>query len=250
MLIVHFPRYFASMGAWMSQTKALYRLQKLDLDIDAHRKRIRDIAAQLEQDTTLRQAQAAVQTLQDELRPNETRVKDLNLEIQTVSTQAKQFSDRLYGGSVSNPKELEDLQHKIDERKRRRATLEDNLLETMITVEELQAALSQANDHLTAVEATWNTEYAALSDESKRLKHELKVLKTEREAAEPEVNAANLELYQTLRAQKRGQAVAVLQGEACSVCRVGQTSNIVQQVRQSKDDIIYCSSCGRILVAL
>ncbi|MBN1565462.1 MAG: hypothetical protein JXA10_16570 [Anaerolineae bacterium] len=234
----------------MSQTKALYRLQKLDLDIDAHRKRIRDIAAQLEQDTTLRQAQAAVQTLQDELRPNETRVKDLNLEIQTVSTQAKQFSDRLYGGSVSNPKELEDLQHKIDERKRRRATLEDNLLETMITVEELQAALSQANDHLTAVEATWNTEYAALSDESKRLKHELKVLKTEREAAEPEVNAANLELYQTLRAQKRGQAVAVLQGEACSVCRVGQTSNIVQQVRQSKDDIIYCSSCGRILVAL
>jgi predicted nucleic acid-binding Zn-ribbon protein len=233
----------------MSQTKALYRLQKLDLDIDAHRKRIRDITEQLEQDTTLRNAQAAVKAILDDLRPREKRIKDLNLEIQTVSTQAKQFSDRLYGGSVSNPKELEDLQNKIEERKRRRTALEDDLLETMITVEELQAALGEANDHLTEVESAWNAEHTALSNEAKRLKSELKSLKVERHEAEADVSAANLELYQTLRAQKRGQAVAVLQGEACSVCRVGQTSNIVQQVRHS-DDIIYCSGCGRILVAI
>lgn len=236
-------------GVWMRQTKALHRLQQLDLDIDAHRKRIREIAAELEQDADLRSAQAAVKELQDELLPNETQVKDLNLEIQTVSTQTKQLTDRLYGGSVSNPKELEDIQDKIDERKRRHAALEENVLETMIIVEELQARLADAAAHLSSVESAWNTKYVALSEESKQLKHELKTLKAERELAEPDVSEANLTLYLTLRTEKRGQAVAVLQDEACSVCRVGQTSNIVKQVRQS-DDIILCSGCGRILVEI
>ena len=233
----------------MSQPKTLRRLQKLDLDIDARRKRIREIAAQLEQDTTLRNAQAAVKAIQDKLRPKETHTKDLNLEIETVATQTAQFSDRLYGGSVSNPKELEDLQDKITERKRHHAALEETLLETMIEVEELQEQLAGATTHLIDVEAAWNTEHTTLSAEAKQLKREIKSLKTERKDVEPDVNAANLELYQTLRAQKHGHAVSLLQNEACSVCRVGQTSNIVQQVRQG-EDIILCSSCGRILVAI
>jgi predicted nucleic acid-binding Zn-ribbon protein len=233
----------------MSQPLALHRLQTLDLDIERHRTRIRDIATQLEQDAELRSAKAAVEAIQTALRPQETRINDLNLEIQTVSRQTKEFSDRLYGGSVSNPKELEDIQNKIAERKRRRTTLEDDLLETMIAVEELQEQLAGAEAHHSSVESAWTTEHAALSDESKQLKRELKALKAERADAESAVNAANLDLYQALRAEKRGQAVAVLQGEACSVCRVGQTSNIVQQIRQG-DDIVRCSSCGRILVAV
>lgn len=233
----------------MSQSTELYRLQKLDLEIDTRRSRVRDITAALEDDNVLRQVQADVTALQEKLRPNETHIIDLNLELQTVATQTTQLTDRLYGGTVSNPKELEDIQGKIAERKRRRGVLEDDLLETMITVEDLQKSLAETTQLLDDVETRWTTEQRALNDEMKRLKQELKALKADREVAVEAVEKKTLELYQTLRVRKQGHAVAALDGLACSVCRVDQTTTLAQRVRQG-NELITCPNCGRILVAV
>jgi predicted nucleic acid-binding Zn-ribbon protein len=233
----------------MGQNKALYRLQKLDLDIDASVRRIRDITAALEHDSVLRQAEAEVTALQEALRPLETRAADLSLELQAVADQAAQLTTRLYDGEVSNPKELQDIQNKITELKRRHASVEDRLLETMISIEDLQASLAEASSRLSEVQAARAAERQALSEELRRLKQDLKTSKAERQELARQVNPETLKLYDTLRASKQGRAVAVLEDSSCSICRVGQTSNIVQQVRQGQE-LILCSSCGRILVAL
>jgi predicted nucleic acid-binding Zn-ribbon protein len=233
----------------MIQNKILYRLQKLDLDIDASARRVRDITAALERDSALRQAEAEVTSLQEALRPQEAHAADLNLELQTVVDQAAQLTTRLYSGQVINPKELEDIQHKVAERKRRHSSLENELLETMISIEELQASLAGASDHLREVQAASAAERQALTEELQRLKQGLKTLKPERQEMARQVNPETLKLYDTLRASKQGRAVAVLDDDSCSVCRVGQTTTIVQQVRQGQE-LILCSSCGRILVAL
>lgn len=233
----------------MNQLQALYRLQRIDSDMDVRRKRIREINAELEEDTVLRDAQNVVEELENQLRPNETRLADLNHEIQTTVEQTKQLNAQLYDGSVSNPKELEDIQNKIAERERYHASLEEQVLETMMVVEELQASLAAANEQLAMIKTTWENEHTALIDENKRLKREYRALKSERETAEEAVEAAHLTQYTTLRKTKRGLAVAVLERDTCSVCRVAQTSNIVQQVRKGQE-FITCSGCGRILVAV
>lgn len=232
----------------MSQTKALSKLQKTDLELDARRQRVREITAILEQDRELRDAQAAVEALQAELQPQEAHRTDLNLEIQTVMSQTKQLSERLYSGKVTNPKELEDIEHKIAERKRRRAHLEDELLETMILVEDLQEQLQAATEHLAQVKADRADQHQDLTQELRRLKVEITRLKEERKEVLREVEPELRELYKTLRTQKRGQAVAMLSGDSCAVCGVQQTTTIAQQVRQG-EDVIMCASCGRILVA-
>jgi len=233
----------------MSQAKALYRLQKLDLDLDTRRARVSQITTTLEQDRVLQQAQAEVDGQRDLLRPKESRAAELNLELQTVASQAAQLADRLYGGEVHNPKELEDIQNKIAARKRRHAALEDHLLETMIAIEELQATLDQAVRHLAEVQSSKAVERQGLIDEMQRLKEEIKALKANRKTAEQQVTPENLELYQTLRTRKQGYAIAPLDGEACSRCRVDQTTTLVQQVRQDQG-LVLCENCGRILVVL
>jgi predicted nucleic acid-binding Zn-ribbon protein len=233
----------------MSQSRTLHRLQKLDLDIDAGVRRVHELTAALEQDRVLRQVQAEVTALQESLRPQQTRAADLNLELQAVADQTIQLSSRLYGGQVSNPKELEDIQNKIAERKRRHASVEDELLATMISIEELQASLAEASHHLHEVQAARAAERQKLTEELQHSKQELKTLKNERQDVTQQVDPETLKLYETLRGGKQGRAVAVLEGDSCSICRVGQTTNIVQQVRQDQD-LILCSSCGRILVAL
>jgi hypothetical protein len=231
----------------MNQGRALYQLQQIDLQLDKRRRRLREITAALEQDVVLRQARADVSTLQDELRPQETRVTDLNLEIQSVASQSTQLTNRLYGGKVNNPKELQDIEDKIAELKRRRGSLDDSLLETMIKIEELQAALDAAQERLGQVENERSAELTTLTGEQKSLKRDIKALKVEREAAVQNVSADNIELYETLRGSKQGQAVSTLDGEMCSYCRVGQTTTLVQRVRQG-NELVLCYSCGRILV--
>jgi predicted nucleic acid-binding Zn-ribbon protein len=233
----------------MSQSRMLYQLQRTDLDIEARMRRVREIKALLQDDEALQRVHARVDGIQAELRPQETRVTDLTLELETVDSQAKQLSQRLYGGGVSNFKELEDIQDKIAERKRRHATLEDRMLETMIAVEELQASLAEANEELGRVEAEWASQTQALGEEHQRLRAEIKTLKAEREALAAQISAGNLDMYQQMRATKQGRAVASLKGDLCSGCGVGQTSNIVQAARQDQE-IVLCASCGRILVAL
>lgn len=231
----------------MNQTRALYQLQQIDLQLDKRRRRLRDVTAALEQDTVLRQAQADVAAVQAALRPQETGVTNLNLEIQTVASQSTELTNRLYGGKVHNPKELQDLEDKIAELKRRRGSLEDALLETMIKIEELQGSLAAAQERLGQIENERSTELTSLTQEQKNLKRDIKALKIEREAAVQNVTADNLELYDTLRSTKQGQAVSTLDGEMCSYCRVGQTTTLVQRVRQG-NELVLCYSCGRILV--
>jgi len=232
----------------MRQSAALYRLQKVDHELDRRRARVQAITDLLAQDDALRQAEAAVASAETSLRPLQTRAADLNLELKSVAAQTAQLTDRLYGGAVSNPKELEDIQEKIAERKRRHAELENRLLDTMIAVEDLQATLADAAADLQQVRAARRAETAALEDELARLKPEIRHYKAEREAALEPVLPESLALYKQLRAAKGGTAVALLSGDySCTVCRVEQTMNVVQQVKH--DDLVRCSSCGRILVA-
>ena len=233
----------------MSQTRALYRLQKLDLDLESRRSRVREVTAALEDDRALQTAQAEVAALEGQLRPQEARAADLTLEIKSVVEQTQQLNDRLYSGAVNNPKELEDIQHKIAERERRHAALEDSLLETMIASEELQVALDAAQERLRQAKAARVLVQETLGAELQQLKSEIKRLKADRERVASEISPEFIEVYQTLRPRKGGHAIALLEGECCSVCGVGQTTDTVQQVRQNLE-LITCESCGRILVAL
>ena len=233
----------------MSQTKAIYRLQQLDLAVQAQRARAHEIKDLIEQDSILRQAQASVDELESALRPKETQVKDLQLEMSSVSQQSKQLGDRLYGGSVANPKELEDIQQKIAERKRRHEQLENTMLELMLEVEQLQSTLDEATDQLEQVKAERASEHKALRAEFKTVKAELTTLKEQRKSAARDVSKDNFAFYKELRDRKQGHAVAELQGDSCAICGVRQTTTDAERVRQN-EDIVLCTSCGRILVAV
>jgi len=233
----------------MSQAKVLYRLQKIDLAIETRRNRLREITTALEQDELLRKARAESTGLQAALRPQEAHAADLNLELQSITEQSRQLSDRLYSGKVGNPKELQDIEGKIAELKRRHADRENELLDTMLSVEDLQSSLVAATQRLNEAESNWTAQQKNLLDEQHRLKVEIKGLKTEREEAVKVIPEDLLTMYQTLRATKQGHAVALLNGEMCSYCRVSQTTTMVQKILRDQE-LLTCSSCGRILVAL
>lgn len=232
----------------MSQQQALYRLQKIDTELDARRARLREINALLEGNAELRAARSAVDQVRGELAPREAHIKAMSLENQSVAAQIAELSARLYDGTVGNPKELQDIENKLDELKRHRGQLETEQLEEMMAVEDLQAALAAATGKLGEAEAAWSGDQTALHDEQRRVKKEGRALKADRETALAAVEADNQALYEDLRAHRQGLAVALLKGDTCSGCWVDQTANVVIDVRRGQH-IVTCTSCGRILVS-
>lgn len=231
----------------MNPSQTLYRIQRVDLKLTAQRKRAREIDAELASAEAVQQAEQAQREIEQALRPQETRAANLNLELQTVASQRSQFSAQLYSGAVSNPKELQDIEHKIEALTRRHSELETALLETMIAVEDLQAQLHEASAHLAAVQQAHAAKNTTLVEERQQIRTEIRQLKTQREKLAAGVNADDLALYEDLWPRKQGHAVAVMDGDRCERCGVSQTEVMAQRVRQGQE-IVFCSNCGRILI--
>jgi len=233
-------------GAVISQATLLHRLQTVDLAIAQCRNRLAEIDALLGKDETVVRARKQLETAENALKPWQIRSRDLDLEIKGIVQKIQATDQHLYSGKVSNPKELADMQDEIASLKRRQTQLEDSLLEAMLQTEEGQTVVAEAQQGLRKAEAAWAGSQTDLIDEKARLEAQLVVFEDKRKEAAGPVDPANLKKYEAMRQKRRGQAVALLQGDSCTLCGVEQTSMTAQQVRQGHQ-IMLCESCGRIL---
>ncbi len=232
----------------MSQPFKLYRLQQIDSQLDRIRSRLAEIEAALCEDEALRQAK---QKAADALAALETERKALRQAEQAVNEQRmkiEQTEATLYGGKVRNPKELQDLQSEVAALKRFRSVLEDRQLEHMLAVEELEAGHEAAEAEQATAQAEFDQKHRQLVAERENLQHEQARIETERQAAASSIPAEDLALYEQLRKQRRGVAVAKVTDKSCSAC--GSMLSAAQlHAALSPSQITRCATCSRILYA-
>lgn len=224
----------------------LYQLQKVDLEIARRRARLKEIDALLNNDETVAQASQALESANAAFKPVQARARELDLEIKSVAEKVKTADDDLYSGRVRAAKALQELQEEVAALKRQQAGLEDELLETMVTVEENQAAVTAAQEALTAARAAMAGQQTELVEEQARLKGEAAQANERRKAMAANIEAANLATYDKLRTRFRGQPVSRLVEDGCMICGVEQTSMNLKAIHSGRT-ITYCESCGRIL---
>lgn len=233
----------------MSEARTLYQLQQIDLKLIRQHKRLQEIAAELDNNEAVATARTSVETARNTLSPHRTRVRDLELEIQSTSEKSKETEERLYSGSVKNPKELQEMQQEIDSLKRRVEDLEGNLLEEMVHVEEAEAALEEAENNLEEVISTQARDHGELLDEQRTLQAEFDALKEQRQTVLQNVTEEGRKTYATMRKRKANKPISPMQGRTCSICGMEQTLAIEQAVRRDQE-FVHCQNCGRILVDL
>lgn len=230
----------------MSASLGLYRLQQVDRQIDRARSQLDTIRQTLENDVELREALKRVETTQAEHYRASQELKSLEAEVQTHKIKMEQAESSLYGGTVKNPKELQDLQKDIVSIKKYITALEERELESMMRAENTENALQSAKTELELMQARLGNEHRKLIDEQSVLITEVERLTEEREAALGPIESTLLATYEYLRQQKRGVAVTEINDNSCSSC--GATLNAaLQQNARSAKQLMNCPSCGRIL---
>ena len=230
----------------MSQAEALYQLQEIDRDILRSDQRLQAIAAILQNNEAVLQAQAHTDSAAQTLSRLQAQMRDQELTIQANVQKTETNEQRLYSGSVRNPKELQDLQQEVQALKNWRAELEDRLLELMVAVEEAEAEWESQQTSLNTITTSQENEHHNLLEEQEQLQEVITNRQKERVGAVAKVTPENIKLYDNLRGKKANQPVAVLQGGTCGVCGIKQTTAIEQEVRRGQK-LVYCTNCGRIL---
>jgi uncharacterized protein len=168
-------------------------------------------------------------------------------EIDSLSSKEAAEQRRMYDGSIANAKELEALQHEIDNVKHRRSDREDELLALMEQREALEIAIAEAEAGSTRTRAQVETTEASSAQELAEVSAEVEALQRRRAEMATAFDPELLELYEDLRRQKKGIGAAALVDGVCQGCHEQLSSVVLDRLKRS-DDIRRCEHCRRILV--
>jgi predicted nucleic acid-binding Zn-ribbon protein len=228
----------------------LLELQALDLEIDRLEARRRELESG-EELTAAREAAEAAEGVLGELR---LALDSVNREVQRLeheaaSLEAKQRAEeqRMYGGSVANPKELEALQHEVEHLRARRGRLDDELLDQMVRREELEARIAEQERAAAEARARLEAIGGDAVRELERIAADLEARRTARDAILPAFDPELLALYDELRGQKKGVGAAALVDGVCQGCHQKLSAMERDRLRHA-EGIARCEYCRRILI--
>ena len=231
----------------MTTASELFALQRTDLAFDSIVARLAGVEDQLGETEELTVARERLAQCQEEVREIQARQKELDYQAEAARVKAAEIESKLYGGTVKNPKELEDFQADLTSLRGQRGKREDALLEAMLALEEGEAVLKGAEEALAKIETSWKAEQATLRETQATLKQEIAELEAKRLDQLEGMDQVALSLYGLLRERRQGTAVAVVERGLCQGCRISLPMSILQKARAGVG-LVQCVSCERILV--
>jgi len=230
----------------MRSVLLLARLNELDLAVDALRARLAEVSETLKEPAALRAARRTLAQAEAELARCEATQQARDEVQRDAAAKLARAKKHLYGGEVRNPKELENSQKDVEQLSRQSAAAEDALLEVLLAVEAASRATEVAKAELSQIAATWEARQVVLRADLARLEARLAAEQARQASARNAVPPNLLPLYDMTRLRRAGQAVAELDGDSCSACRVAASPAVLESARYS-DQLAYCENCGRLL---
>jgi predicted nucleic acid-binding Zn-ribbon protein len=225
--------------------KQIYELQKTDVLLAHVSARLR----KLDSGETLKQAAEAA-ALQYEKAVAEhkrltTDLHDAELELRSVEDKLKTFEQRLWSGTVRNPKELENLEKEVNALKRLRSRLDERVLQLMDEVEAAQKAVWQAQKQKEECAQTYQQHVEAYHAEKRKLETEGVRLKQERQKLAAQCDPQLLQRYEAIRQRHGGIGVSRVEGESCMVCHTKISTSALRAIKNGQ--IVQCENCQRLL---
>jgi predicted nucleic acid-binding Zn-ribbon protein len=228
----------------MAVTRQLFQLQEIDTEIENTEQSMAMKNARLGDREALDNAQSRLASEQKRLEELKHQHRDAEAEVDDLLSKIAATEEQLYGGKVTNPKELSGLQHEVTTMKARSDQLENNALEIIDQVEAAEKGVDAVTGEYQKLEGEWNREQKQLTEDIEQLKSKLADLQQRRQELAGQIDGPTLTLYEKIRQQKK-QAVAKVEQGICRACRISLSASALQRARSGQP--VQCSTCGRIL---
>ncbi|RYB90005.1 hypothetical protein EUA93_20845 [Nocardioides oleivorans] len=233
-----------------------HQLKLLDVaELDSRAAQLRHQRAHLPELAEIATLEAERTELTDKVRDARIVVDDLTVEqvkadreVEQVKTRRERDRNRMDTGQITNPKDLERMQHELVSLERRIASLEDSELEVMESLEEAQQVLDGLGIRADDIDARLGELVTARDEKRVTLDSQLDEVGAARGPAVEGVPDDLMALYERLREQK-GIGAALLRGRQCGGCNMTLDPSEISRIRSTPaDDVVRCEECQRILV--
>jgi hypothetical protein len=232
----------------MTAVAELLLLQDTDLALDKALARLSEIEIGLGESEELVSAREAATERAVAVAALRAQQKDLEVIADEVRNKAAEIEKKLYGGTVKNPKELQDYDAELRNLKDLTRKRDDDVLGLLMQVEEADKERQAADDVVAGIEAEWRVSQDHLRAEKAEIEPVAARLKAEREAQATDVDRRLIGLYDILRERRGGTAVARVERGMCQGCRITLPMSVLQRARGVGSPVIQCVSCERILL--
>ena len=230
------------------QLLALYELQRLDIRIGEINAALAALDGAKELKRGLAVTKAALDTAEKSLAEQELELTDSELKLKSIDEKRVKFEKRLYGGSISNPKELEATEKEIAMLKDQQGKLDSKTLELYDQVDAARTAAQSARKTVADLEKQVEEALAHEATEKKRLESEFKGLTSQRGVAALKITEKSLlARYDTVRKRTGSTGIAKLKDGRCEGCHISIASFQLRKLVEDKESI-GCENCGRILL--
>ena len=230
----------------MITSRQLFDLQQLDWDIASRVEALEDARLRLNDMSAIEAVRRRQALLGSHLAEARSERRKREAAVSGLERRLENLDRRIYGGFVTNPRELEASEDERAFLQQQRSEEEDGLLEALVLSEELEEGLSAAGERLVALESAQAAERPGLLELEQRLLDQIARLRQAREEAAPLLPPATLSTYESLLKSKNGHAVARVERSVCQGCRMTLPTMEVQRARLSSG-VALCSNCGRMI---
>lgn len=231
--------------------KTLLETQKLDTEIQGLNREVEGLAEEhhlsdlLEQLKEAREAQKAAEGGIVDL---EQRQHKLDGELDLLSSKIKKEEEKLFSGSVMNPKELSAIQAEILSLRKRSDEMETEDLEMMEAIDRGLAEVDSSEKNARDVAAEERKARDLYARDLADKEHRVRELEARRDAFKRELDEETVAIYEKLLRDKGGLAVAMIdKGKNCGGCHIEFTRTQIDRF-QHNEGIFRCEYCRRILV--
>ena len=229
----------------MSDAWRLFQLQKADTRTAELEKILAGLRGDDAHQRRFAEAEARHQEAEAELRLLKKELREREHEDTALRDRCKALEGKLYGGRVTNPKELSGYQEELRHARTRLDALEEDMLLRMEALEAREGTVQELLGAMDEARKARDARQAVLEGDVGHVEAELAATRTRRGQMAAEFSPADLKRYEDLRSRKHGVAVARIVNHSCDGCRMHLTDHKIQQAKGT--ELTFCSTCGRIL---
>jgi predicted nucleic acid-binding Zn-ribbon protein len=172
------------------------------------------------------------------------------VDVETVTDRITKDEARLSSGNAT-PKELEQLQHEVESLKKRQEALEEIELEIMIRNDAVIARSNTLTTDLASLQTLKDEISGRLQSATDEINKVIADKNTARNLVTGKIEKALIDLYEKIRGNAGGVGAAALVGNKCNGCNLAINAVEMDRIKSlSKDELLRCEECRRILVRI
>ena len=231
------------------QYDKLLELQKIDINIDEEEKKKRSLPLIVEGITKKNQG------LKDNLKNKNENYKNLQiklkrkeLDLAEKSNKINKHQEDLYGGKISDIKELKQIQKVIANYNKEKDGVEEEILDLMEEMEDLNKSVHNLDEDLKSKEKELKDCKEEIDLAMLTTKKNMNSLNIKRGEILSKITDAHLlKEYELLRKEKGGKIIVEVDSPICPGCYLDLPSDVIYQLKNNRK-IIICPNCNRILI--